>query len=116
MNFFLVADSDRLVLLRSFDFREGGTTLVRIPTFGGDVFGRSRPEPDTFTMDATGLGQQVGAFTVVDGNCVVYECIGTTVSGANGQIQVSGFVTGRWQVEDANRAEAIRMMREAMGA
>ena len=116
MRYFYVRDENGLVLLRSFVFREGQARMIRTPTFGGDVFHRGRPEPDTFTMDATGLGQQVGAFRVVDENLTVYECIGTNVSGGNAGMTVSGFVTARWQIEDANRDEALRMMHEATGA
>ena len=66
-------------------------------------------------MDATGLGQHVGAFRVLDEDFTVYECIGANVSGGNGGMAVSGFVTSRWQIEDANRDEALRTMREASG-
>jgi hypothetical protein len=115
MRYFYVRDENNLAVVRSFVFRQGQASLIRTPTFGGDVFHRGRPEPDTFTMDATGLGQQVGAFKVVDEDFTVYECIGTNVSGGNGGMAVSGFVTARWQIEDANRDDALRMMREATG-
>lgn len=113
MRYFYVRDENALVLLGSFVFRQGQAPVIRTPTFGGDVFHRGRPEPDTFTMDATGLGQQVGAFRIVDENFTVYECIGTNVSGGNGGLAVSGIVNARWQIEVANREEALRMMREA---
>lgn len=117
MRFFYVKDENGLAPVRSFVFRQGqAPIIIRTPGIGGDVFHRGRPDPDTFTMDVTGLGQQVGAFKVVDENLTVYECFGTNVSGDNGGMMVSGFVTARWQIEDANRDEALRMMREASGA
>jgi hypothetical protein len=116
MRYFHVRDENSLAVVRSFAFWQGQAPLIQTPTFGGDVFHRGRPEPDTFTMDATGLGQLGGAFRVVDEDFTVYECIGTNVSGGNGGMAVSGLVTARWHIEDANRDEALRMMREATGA
>jgi hypothetical protein len=116
MRYFYVRDENNLSVVRSFVFQQGQASHVRTPALGGDVFHRGRPEPDTFTMDATGLGQQVGAFRVVDENFTVYECIGTNVNGGNRGMAVSGIVSARWQIEVANRDEALRMMGEATGA
>ncbi len=99
MQFFYIKDDNGLVPLRSFIFREGQSRLVRIPTFGGDVLQRTRPDPDTFTMDATGTGQMLGQFRVVDTNYTVYECFATNVNGGSGGMTLSGVVTSRWQLE-----------------
>jgi hypothetical protein len=105
MQFFYITDDNGIVPLRSFVFRQGQSRLIRIPTLGGDVFQRTRPEPDTFTMDATGTRQLLGPFRVVDSSRTVYECIGTNVNGGTGGTTISGIVTGRWQLEDADEAQ-----------
>lgn len=102
MQFFYVRDGNELVLLRSFSFQQGQSRLIRIPTLSGDVFQRTRPEPDTFMMDATGTGQLLGPFRVVDASRMVYECIGINMNGGTGGMTISGIVTNRWQLEVPN--------------
>lgn len=113
MRYFYVRHDNKLAVVRSFVFQQGQTPLVRTPTLGDNIFHRSDPALDTFTMDATGLGQQVGEFKVVAADFTVYECIGTNVNGGNGGMVVSGFVAARWPIKDADHGEATRMMREA---
>ena len=115
MRYFYVTDGNKLIPLNSFEFREGHTPTIRTPTFGSDIYGNGRKQPDTFSMDATGLGQQVGAFKVVDDNCFVYECIGANTTGSSGRMTVAGFVTVRWQIEVQDRAEAFKMMQVGTG-
>ena len=52
MNYFYVKDDNSLVPLVSFQFTEGQSQVVRIPTFDGPVYSRSRKGPDSFSMVA----------------------------------------------------------------
>ena len=105
MQFFYITDDNCILPIRSFVFRQGQSRLIRIPTLGGDVFQRTRPEPDTFTMDATGTRQLLGPFRVFDSSHTVYECIGINMNGGTGGTTISGIVTNQWQLDDANAGQ-----------
>ena len=114
--FFFINDDNNLIPLTSFEIHEGTTPTTRIATLSGDVFNRSRKQPDTFVMDATELSQRLGRFHVIDENCFVYECVGTKLSILPGRTGISGEIIARWQVEEKDRAEVMRRIHGASSA
>jgi hypothetical protein len=114
MTYFYVTNEGQLVRLASFALTEGQSCVVRIPVIGGSIYQRTRKEPDTFVMVASGLLPQVAQFRVVDENAVVYGCVGNNTIIRDGSLVVSGIVYDRWEAEQ--KAEAVQAIRQAMGS